>query len=346
MRCTGLINFESWLLNLAPYIKDHAGEALVDAKGKPSSRFICTTCLLGNAWDEYVGLEIAKWLARNPLDHVNWDYESSAYTGYLACYNERCLTAFRKHAGLAAEAPLTPESIKKDHGPAWLDFMARRSSEAARRFRETIKKSRPQTLFSMYSGYQSPDTLVTYNVDWCLCAPHLDLVMCGYGRRVEEVNATRQAAGKTPCVFGCITHPYEFDDDSATSVITAAEVLRRLCDARGGVLYYSLSNGDARTFLAFAKVSRVAAAFEDLFGNGKEDRSGFKVTSGNESDTYVFSLGAQRLLCLVNESGKPAHFEVECPVAGREFFTGKAYPAGALRVDVPPGDIAVFSFGD
>ncbi|MBM4045962.1 MAG: hypothetical protein FJ279_12665 [Planctomycetes bacterium] len=346
MRLTALVNFEPWVLDLAPYVKEHPAEALIDAKGKPSDRFICTTQLLGAAWDHFVDPAIGQWLGRLAPDHVNWDYESSAFTGYLVCYDDRCLDAFRKSVGLQAGVPLRSDLVKKDYHEAWLDFMAKRSSEVARRFRESIGKHRPSAMFSMYSGYQCPDTKETYNVDWALCAPHLDLVMCGYGRRIEEILATRRAAGNTPCVFGCITYPYEFNDDRAVSTITAAEALRRLCDARGGVLYYSLSNGDARTLLAFAKVSRVAAEFAEFFARGTEDRSGFAVTSGDKSDTYIFSLGKRKLLCLVNETGMPAHFEIECPGPARDFFSKGTLHRTQLRVDVPSRGIAVFTVGE
>jgi len=304
------------------------------------------TQLLGSAWDHFVDPAIGQWLGRLAPDHVNWDYESSAFTGYLVCYDDRCLDAFRKSVGLQAGVPLRSDLVKKDYHEAWLDFMAKRSSEVARRFRESIGKHRPSAMFSMYSGYQCPDTKETYNVDWALCAPHLDLVMCGYGRRIEEILATRRAAGNTPCVFGCITYPYEFNDDRAVSTITAAEALRRLCDARGGVLYYSLSNGDARTLLAFAKVSRVAAEFAEFFARGTEDRSGFAVTSGDKSDTYIFSLGKRKLLCLVNETGMPAHFEIECPGPARDFFSKGTLHRTQLRVDVPSRGIAVFTVGE
>ncbi len=359
LRTTALIGFESWILDLAPYVKEHPGEALLDANGKPAARFVCTTRLLGPAWDGFVDSAIAAWLDRVAPDHVNWDYESSAFTGYLVCYDERCLEAFRKFAKLPDNAPLTPDVVRKEHKETWLDFMAGRSSEVARRFAESIRKHRPAAIFSMYSGYQSSETKEIYNVDWRLCAPHLDLVMCGYGRREDEVAATRKAAGSTPCVFGSITHPYEFDDDSATSVITAAEVLRRLCDAvaspvapgsrramPGGVLFYCLSNADARTLLSFAKASRVAAECEEFFVRGAADRSGFRIISGKDSDAYVFSLGARKLLCLLNETGKPARFEVECPAAAKDFFSKAPVQDPRLCADIPGGDIMVYLFGD
>jgi hypothetical protein len=344
LRTNTLIDFQPWVLNLAPYIKAHPGEALVDAKGKRSEKSICTTRLVGHAWDDFVDRAIAGWLERVGPDSAVWDYESSAFTGYLACYDDCCLAAFRQWARLPGDAPLTPDRIQRDYHQAWLDFMAQRSSEVARRFRESIKKHRPATAFSMYSGYQCEETKEIYNVDWSLCTPHLDLVTCGYGRRLEEVAATRKAAGRTPCVFGSITYPYEFNDDRVASAITAAEVLRRLCDARGGVLYYDLNNGDARTLAAFAKVSRVAAQFTEFFAHGAEDRSGFKVASGNAGDVYVFALGPRKLLSLVNESAKPARFEIDCPSPAADFLAKTTVAGTRLRVDVPAGDIGVFTF--
>jgi hypothetical protein len=194
----------------------------------------------------------------------------------------------------------------------------------------------------MYSGYQGTDTKERYNVDWSLCAPHLDLVMAGYGRRIDEVVATKKAAGKTPCVFGCITSPYDFQDDKLATTITTAEVLRRLCDARGGVLYYDLSNGDARTLQAFAKVSRVAAEFADFFVKGAEASSAFKVIAGDIGSIYAFAFDGRSLLCLVNETGSPTHFEIECPGDVSNFFSKGPRENSRLHTDVPAGEIAVY----
>lgn len=329
LRLTALVNFEPWCLDTGGYVKEHPADALVGAAGKPSPSRMCTSCLLGKGWDEVIDPAIAQWLARVEPDHANWDYESSAFTGHLACYDRRCLEAFRRFAGLPAGLPLDGDSIKRDHRQAWLDFMAGRSAAVAERFSRSIKAHRPATLFSMYSGYQCAETKDIYNVDWALAAPHLDLVMCGYGRREQEVLDTRRAAGKTRCVFGCITHPYEYDDDKPSTTISAAQVLRRLCDARGGVLFYSLSNADARTLGAFARVSRAIAGVEEFFLQGGDARGSVKVAAGNAEDVYVFSLGARKLVCLVNETAAPARFEVERP--GDK----------PLKADVAAGDIAL-----
>lgn len=343
IRTHATINFQPWSVDLAPYLKAHADDALLDAAGKRSETHLCTTRLVGSAWDEFVDAAIAAWLDRHGPDHVIWDHESSAFTGRMACYCDRCLAAFRQWAKLPADAPLTPQSIQQEHRQAWIDFMVERSGQAAQRFRESLKKHRPAVVFSMYSGYQSPITKEIYSVDWALCAPHLDLVSCGYGRRVEEVAATREAAGDTPCVFGSLTYPYNFNDDSAATAISAAEVLRRLCDARGGVLFYDLNNADARTLGAFAKVSRVAAECEEFFLRGTEDRTGFEFVRGNASDAYVFASGPRRLVCLVNESSAPAPFEIQCPAPVENVLTKTTAEPSLLQITVAPGDIAVFS---
>lgn len=343
LRVGALVNFEPWVLNLAPYLQTHASQAQIDATGKPSSKHLCPCSLLDGAWAEAVDRAIAAWLERLAPDHVNWDFESSAFTGELACYDERCLAAFRKGAGLPPDLRLTPAEIGQNHSQAWVKFTNLRTAEVARRFRESVKRHRPEAIFSMYSGYQCAMTKEIYNVDWTQCAPHLDLVMAGYGRRVEEVVTTRTAAGRTPCVFGSITHPYDFNDDSPVTTITSAEVLRRLCDARGGVLFYDLNNADARTLAAFAKVSRVAARFEVLFRKGAQEADGFTVRSGKAADVYIFTLNGERLLCLVNDTKAPVRFEIECPGSMTDFFTGKLLPGKTLSAKLPGGGIGVFA---
>ena len=57
--------------------------------------------------------------------------------------------------------------------------------------------------------------------------------------------------------------------------------------------------------------------------------------------TYVFSLGTNGLLCLVNETKKPAHFELECPAPARDFFSQSVLQGiglGGSVTLVKPGD--------
>ena len=177
--------------------------------GSHSDSLMCTTLLLSTGW------AAAEEQLRTRLDQIkphtlDYDYEYPPWTGPHSCYCPNCLRAFREFADLPADAVLTPETIKQRYRAEWVDFMAHRVARVFAKFKNSVHRLSPGTLFSIYSGYQTPDNAERYGVDWRYVG---DLQACdragaGYGRPVEAIAATVEALRGIPLIGGALAVPY------------------------------------------------------------------------------------------------------------------------------------------
>jgi hypothetical protein len=299
MRNMGLINFMSWNLSFVPFISKHPDMALVDAKGQRSSQFACPTALLNEpAGREYLENATGKWLKKRQVKHVTWDYEHSPFHSYITCFCPRCLKAF-------GHGNLTSNQIENNYAAAWIDFMTGQMAGLAGRLRGALRKADPQVVFSVYSGYEDGQTKRIYGVDWSKLNGKIDIAMCGYGRSQKILNATYKAIGDTELILGAISRPYSVNNRSYPTECSAAMLMRRLLDSRGGgVLVYFLSSLDGRTFHAVSEVSSIAAEYEEFFRKGKLGSSSIK------GEHAVLRLKGRKLIILLNQRSKPETYKI------------------------------------
>lgn len=313
-----IINFETWNFDLRPYISAHIRDRLVDLAGQRSGAYVCTTAMLeGAAFDEYLHKHMPEWYERRGRpEHVNWDYESEVTTSYISCFCPRCLERFREFAGLDTLPERT--EIRERYLAEWIRFMNMRMAELAGKLRSALKACNENVRFSVYSGYQSETHKRVYGVDWSLLADKIDLGMAGYGRPIDELNATRAALGNTPLVLGHIAYPYDVKQRTAPTCLSAASLLRRAADSTGGILIYSMETLDARTFDSIAAVSGIMAEYEEFFLTGGR-RGDEMPLPGWDRDDYEILVdpSGSRLLLLMN-TGKTVrkYGEHEIPADG------------------------------
>lgn len=336
-------NFQAWSLNLRPYLAEHPEQRLVRGDGQPDDGLLCMTELLGPAWPAVEELLAAK-LAESHPRAADYDYEYSPFTGPHSCFCERCLAAFRRTAGLPADAPLNAELIRERHAEAWVDFMARRVAEMFARFREAIHRRAPGCLLSVYSGYQTPENPLQYGVDWRYVGElqAADRVGCGYGRPVTAIRATVDALRGIPALFGELIVPYDTAKTEPLVPLTPATLLRRALDATGGVLIYERNSMDGRCWRAVGEITRLVAEFEDLFLTAPRAPVG----DLDEAVATALSDGRTTLVCLLNESSATVTRQVTLPPEagpGREFYSDRAVQAGAtIQETLVPGAVAVY----
>ena len=335
------INFEPWCLSRADYLKAHPDDALLDAKGQRSTKYVCTTALLGHGWDD-VAQALRRRIEANRPHIVDWDYESSPFTSYLSCYCPRCMAAFREHAGIAADMALSPKSIRETHAAPWIDFLTTRNAQLARKFRDVANACGAR--FSMYSGYESEETHRVYGVDWRKIGRlgAADHVGCGYGRSKERIDASVAALGRIPLVVGVLMRPYDRSLRERVVPLTKARLLRRLADSTGGILVYDRLPLGGRSWLALAEVSRLAADHEALFLHGTAAPELATVEGAAEPDLAVKRLGKAALVLLMNASRKPrtmtVRFDAAVKSATRYYAAAAAKPADPLAVHLAPGE--------
>jgi len=336
------INFALWCLRRDRYIETHLEQALLDADGKRSKLYVCTTALLGAGWPD-VARMLRERIEANRPHIVDWDYESSPFTGYLSCYCPRCLAAFRQHAGLAGEAKLTPQTIRDTYATEWIDFMTTRNAQVGQKFKEVAKARGCK--FSMYSGYEHESTHRTYGVDWRKIGKFgaADHVGCGYGRRKEYVDATAAALSPIPLVTGLIIRPCDRSLRLRVVPVTKAKALRRMADSTGGILVYDRMPLAGRSWHALAEVFRLAADHEDLFLNGVPAPELVEVEHAAEPEIATKRSGKSALVLLLNHGQKPktmtVRFKAGAVQSAKRYYAGTPVnPASPLLIALPPGD--------
>ncbi len=287
-----LFNFESWVVDVSGYIKEHPESALIDAKGRKSDKFICTSVLLQDAaCNEYLSGKIGEWMKRIGYpEHIDWDYEHHVLNSYISCYCPRCLKEFGK-------------DDPKAHLGDWTAFMTRRMADLAVKVNGMIKKASPKTLFSVYTGYQGDDTKVRYGVDWSLLAGKIDLAMCGYGRPIRDLEETQRILGKTSLVLGEIAYPWVITKRYVPRGITKTNLLRRAADATGGVLIYEYPTLDGHSFEAISTVSAIMAEHEPFFLRGDRQGDALKLAGWNRAEYEVLADGQGNSLVLLMNTG-------------------------------------------
>ena len=338
-----MVGFEPWTINLAPYLKTHPDERLINSNGKPQDGMMCTTLLVGEGWTVAAPL-MADFIRNNQPAGVNYDYEFSPLTGPHACYCDRCLTAFRKRAKLAAEVKLTPRNIEDQYLAQWQDFMAYRAAQILAEMKETTHQTLPSVPFYTYSLFQSPRTLADFGVDWRYIGQlkSVDIAEVGSGRPLDEIRATYQALDGIPVMMGVWMTPYSADDLSPARVATKAELLRRALDSTAGTLIYDRNAMDGRSWLAVAETTRLIAEYESTFIAHQLA----EIPGQDSANVQLLKGDKQSLLCLMNETSKPVTYNFLLPAelgGGKEFYSGQTIAAGgAVQSTVQAGDTMVY----
>jgi len=341
------INFRPWNMKLAPYLKEHPDERLITRKAQPDDSHLCMTLLLGESWPA-VESELKKCLDRSRPGTVDIDYEYGPLKTDgppHSCYCPRCLAAFREYAKLAPDVALDPRIIKENHSAQWVDFMARRVAQMFAKFKEAVHRLAPGTKFSIYSGYQTLANPEMYGIDWRYIGElqACDRAGAGYGEPEADIYRTVEVLKGIPLLPGLLSVPYDTTVTTPRTPITKARALRHLLASKGGgFLVYDRHSLDGRTWYAIAEVSRLAAAFEEVFLKGKPSAmAGMDITLGQ-----VLSDGRTTLVCVMNQGSKPAEYTIKLPAdagAGEEFYSGKKVAAGEqVTRALEPGDAAVY----
>lgn len=338
-----LMGFESYTVNLAPYLAAHPDERLIDQNGKPQNGLMCTTLLVGKGWD-VAGPLMAEFIRKHQPAGVNYDYEFSPISGPHACFCDRCLTAFREREKISTDVNLSPRIIEDHYLAQWQDFMAWRAAQILLKMKETTHETLPGVPFYTYSLFQSPRSLATYGVDWRYIGQlkSVDIAEVGSGRPVDEMRATFDALGDIPVMLGVWMTPYSAEDLAPARIATKAELLRRALDATKGVLVYDRNAMDGRSWRNVAETTRLVADYESTF----IAHHLAEIPGQDSARVQLLKGDKESLLCLMNETSQPANYDFALPKelgAGREYYTGQNVAAGGqLKIAIAPGDTAVY----
>lgn len=339
-RNLAMFSFNGWAIDCRPYLAEHPDAALIGRDGKPRlnpadarSNHISPSLLVRDtsAW-QFVEDAIVAWVRKEKLREVCWDFESSVWddkagSNQIAGFGPPDLADFRESAGIPAGTALDYTTIKEKYPQEWTHFMNQRLAQLSGKIRQAVKKADPGATFSVYSGYQCDETKRVYGVDWALLAGRIDLAICGYGRPVDQVQATLAALGTTPLALGDLVVPYETTSKAYPSWISKATILRRVVDGTGGFLAWHFPNLDGRSFFGSAEASRLVADYEDLFVARQRDSSLATVQGIPTDDVVVLTDGRRRLVLLINETSqsrpvKVSHRQLAPGTHVRDYYAG------------------------
>ncbi|MBR6372406.1 MAG: hypothetical protein IKS20_04425, partial [Victivallales bacterium] len=343
----GLFNFASWNFNIAPYLAKHPEHRRINEKGKIVDTEICSTAYLENKqFKDYLAGGLKDWhQRRHKPSHANWDYESNAFGSYLACYCPTCLKIFAKQENVPEDG-LTPQKIKASYKKQWIHYVTKRMADISGLHRELFRKELPGVTYSVYSAYQSEGAKEQYGIDWNLLGDKTDLAMTGYGRKEDELQATRAAIKKTPWVIGIVCYPYDFSSRIAPDYISKSRLLRSVADGTAGVLIYNFPTLDGRSFDSFATVSRIMAEHHDFFVSGIRANELLSIKGFGTSEYEVLGDGKGNYLVAIMSSAKSARafkaaFKLPNGKKLYEYGTGKEVQS-EFSGNLPADGIAVY----
>ena len=202
------------------------------------------------------------------------------------------------------------------------------------------------TVFSVYTGYQSENTKRHYGVDWSMLDGKVDYAMVGYGRNLKALIATQKALPNTRMIIGELYYPYRTTERFKTTYSTPSNLMRRACDADGGILLYAYQTLDGRTFHALGEVTRTVAENEEFFTSDQRHTDMLKVRAYSEAEYEVLGNGkGDYLVVILNITNGSRKYDAEFALpAGKkliELKSGKTVDAkfsGTLKA----GEFAIY----
>ena len=313
---------------LDSYLAKHKHARATTFSGSRHPKRACPTFLLGPDGTDLrrrAASSLAGEVRKVPSDIYATDYEAPISSPPTICFDERCISRFRKYAGFGGDVRLTPRTLIDDHIDKWTEFHLQKNLDLIRLIRAAVREARPEAKYFLYSGYHCDRTKKHYGVDWALMRGAIDLASAGYGRNPPIVADTVRALGDVPLVGGVIEYR-----KSTRPHTLGTRVLRRVLDCRGGAMSWYDTVIDARWQRAFAKASVIAAEFGDLIRRGERNDGLVRVTGQFvPDDVCVYDGPRRRLVALFNERAEEKTGRIELLGLGRA-AKARLFPSGRM----------------
>lgn len=339
-----LITFKDWDFSLIPYLQANPAHKLVTPYPQGNQQYVCSSVMLyEESFKNYLYGNLDKWYnnrAHRP-HRITWDFEHNVFSSYMSCYCERCLKDFCNQNKITYLP--SPAEIKSKYAKEWTKFINQRVADFSGILYTMIKTKLPGVDYSFYSGYQSESTKVVYGVDWSMMPGKVGIVSVGYGRNVEQLEATYKAIGDTPIQIGLLVYPYNADR-IVPQTASKARLARTLFDSTKGIIIYEFNTLDGRSFAASALISRIMVDYEDFFMRGKKMPEAITIPGFARSGYEVRTTADGKLLIAVMNPTKTARkfsFKLKNPakvwnadtrqlVSSNGTVSGTIEPDGAL----------------
>lgn len=348
-----------------------AQAAYFDGRGWNAERdsMYCPSFMIdegGQRFREIVSRTYAEVLARTPAASILFlDYESHAWLegsrpglGGSFCFCDRCKARFRDRAGLPHDADLSNQAIHDRHYRAWSDFHASEAAELQRQMKAVANSLGLRYMIYSYAGVTPFWSNIRGGTDVAFPGSPGNNVACGrLQKSLDDEAGFLRNSQAVPTVIG---QRFSFlgmsgakgawrdlnalsDDGFVDAKSWKSQVLRVVAAFGGGMDLQNAGECVAGMPYWIGEATRIIAAHEDLFLEGK--RADHLASSEQIAypDLLVLRRDGRRLVLLFNEEDADKtvtlrNLELSPGQHAQVFETDERHPAESIDLVVPAGD--------
>ena len=337
----------TWRSNAFPgateFLRKNPQYRAVSMTGKVHEENICFSVLA--APNSPYDIEMQKWITprAKAANALMWDYEVAPTRKTSLCFCPRCMKEFASFVGVAS---VGPQQVVNKYHQKWLEFQSQRVAEISRKLYKCTKNANPKCKFWVYSGYQSKNTLTHYTVDWSKFTNGLDNAICGYGRPLQELNATIKAIAPKKLIAGLLMQLWW--NSSYNYNRFRNSLFRRITDSNGGIIFWSDMEIDGRFWSGVADITSLIENHKEFFLNHQRGDELCQLKGMPNTNLAVLKNNRnQRLIFVFNPSGKAkkctvTNLKVPNGAKLQDFYTSKIFESNQrAEITVPGFDVKV-----
>lgn len=292
---------------------------------------------------------------RGGSEGIVWDLEGPYC--WNICFCPKCIDAFRKHSGIAADVNLAPAVIREKYNREWIRFCCHQSTEICRILRTEFRKINPKAKYGFYSGLPSFDTMESYRTDWYDAIGDIDLALlsyytCSFGSLDEAFISSMQghirklkaeaAKRNNPNlkVWATLTPGYGRNSSMAPSAeLVKLKVLRSFASGMDGVSFWWWGPFDGDYYQRLAEATTILGKYEPFFLAGESSISLKPApVAGKRFSSFSSKEGKREFLMLMNHSSAALELTLQNPKKRKwqDEINGKNYAGGTFAVRIAP----------
>ena len=354
---------------------DNSGPFYQD-NGKNYCVPFCPTYALGEGRQDFAAAlrqDFQRWKDSLPQDaryaYFNnecYPWEANMGSGekpgeHCYCFCDRCKTAFKQSAGLPADTRLTDQEIFAKHRDAWAKFWRHNQSG---RLMELVKEAANSVGFKIIYYHNTHDKDA-----WRAVSGKSDIYFVGFPGCMAFVSRDTQLSlddtmrffdsTGIPCLVGQRSTYFPFrqgkdgrfrqvgskDAWALNPQTIKTEIVRMAATTHGGVLFEGVIQLTGGSLFHFGEATRLVAAYESLFHDGKRDDTLADAGDYKYPDILVLTKGDERLVLVFNESTEAKTLKLRNhklkPGQQAEIFEkpGRIAAPSSMDITVPPEDV-------
>jgi hypothetical protein len=279
---------------------------------------------------------------RFPLYNIFMDDVERGINGSCLCLNCRQELAKRFNLGTVPDAA----SVYREYQNELIKFQIDLNRQMVDYQLTLAQNVNPQIRSAVYSGYDSPDTKITYGMDWQRYRD-VDYPSAGYVINNEIINATRKNLNGKQMICGYILNSNLYEKPLSQQNIKAVLFHQVRNSGFGGVLIWMWRELDGRGYHAIADFARGVATFEPFLSESNVINPAPICTGMAKETVSVYKLNGQYLILAVNMQKTAKKLKVRLPeeISQAEVFdfyrNEKKIVKESFSSEIPANDVGL-----